>query len=122
MTKISNPSLVMSSQVTFIYIALFTMQIVSKQLHSDNMKIIQHRSKILLNIKWPQLASQKPRRQWQGTKTPSGDRMEKKPRLSRGPVLLWPTKEQFVIWVALQDKLDRNIKSICPFPSVWKSK
>jgi len=26
----------MSSQVTFIYIALFTIQIVSKQLHSDN--------------------------------------------------------------------------------------
>jgi len=32
---------------------LFTIQIVSKQLHSDNMKIIQHRSKILLNIKSP---------------------------------------------------------------------
>jgi len=28
---------VKSSQVTFIYIALFTIQIVSKQLHSDNM-------------------------------------------------------------------------------------
>jgi len=38
------------SQVTFIYIALFTIQIVPKQLHSDNMKIIQHRSIILLNI------------------------------------------------------------------------
>jgi len=42
-------------QVTFISIALFTIQIVSKQLHSDNMK------------------SQKPRQHWQGTKTPSGD-------------------------------------------------
>jgi len=40
-----------SSQVTFIYIALFTIQIVSKQLHSDNMKVVQHRSIILLNIK-----------------------------------------------------------------------
>jgi len=30
-------SQVKSSQVTFIYIALFTIQIVSKQLHSDNM-------------------------------------------------------------------------------------
>jgi len=30
---------VKSSQVTFIYIALFTIQIVSKQLHSDNMKV-----------------------------------------------------------------------------------
>jgi len=40
------------SQVTFIYIALFTIQIVSKQLHSDNMKVI-----ILLNIKCPQLSS-----------------------------------------------------------------
>jgi len=40
-----------SSQVTFIYIALFTIQIVSKQLHSDNMNVIQHRSIILLNIK-----------------------------------------------------------------------
>jgi len=33
-----------SSQVTFIYIVLFTIQIVSEQLHRDNMKIIQHRS------------------------------------------------------------------------------
>jgi len=38
-----------SSQVTFIYIAL--LQIVSKQLHSDNMKIIQYRSIILLHFK-----------------------------------------------------------------------
>jgi len=37
-----------SSQVTFIYIALFTIQIVSKQLHCDNMKVVQHRSIILL--------------------------------------------------------------------------
>jgi len=29
--------LVKSSQVTFIYIAFFTIQIVSKQLHSDDM-------------------------------------------------------------------------------------
>jgi len=29
------------SQVTFIYTAPFTIQIVSKQLHSDNMKIMQ---------------------------------------------------------------------------------
>jgi len=35
---------VKSSQVTFIYIALFTIQIVSKQLHSDNMKVVKHRS------------------------------------------------------------------------------
>jgi len=42
---------VKSSQVTFIYIALFTIEIVSKQLHSDNMKVVQHRSIILLNIK-----------------------------------------------------------------------
>jgi len=89
---------VKSSQVTFIYIALFTIQIVSKQLHSDNMTIIQHRSIILLNIKFPQLSKPEARQQWQGTKTPSAERMEKKtlgePRLSRGPVLLWPTKEQ----------------------------
>jgi len=43
--------------------------------------------------------------------------MEKKTlgetRLIRGPVLLWPAKEQCVIRAALQDKLDRNIKSIC---------
>jgi len=38
-----------SSQVTFIYIALFTIQIVSKQLHADNMKVAQHRSTTLLN-------------------------------------------------------------------------
>jgi len=42
-----------SSQVTFIYIVLFKIQIVSKQLHSDNMKIIHHRSIILLNINSP---------------------------------------------------------------------
>jgi len=54
----------MSSQVTFIYVAFFTIQIVSKlhsdnmkvvqhrsKLHSDNMKVVQHRSIILLNIK-----------------------------------------------------------------------
>jgi len=34
----------------FIYIALFTIHIVSKQLFSDNIKVIQHRSIILLNI------------------------------------------------------------------------
>jgi len=33
----------LKSQVTFIHLALFTKQIVSKQLHSDNMKIIQQR-------------------------------------------------------------------------------
>jgi len=49
----------MSSQVTFIYIVLFTIHIVSKQLHSDNMKIIQHRSIILLNVKYPQLSKPK---------------------------------------------------------------
>jgi len=43
-----------SGQVTLIYIALFTIHIISTQLHSDNMKIIQHRSIILLNIKCPQ--------------------------------------------------------------------
>jgi len=31
--------------------ALFTIQIVSKQLHSDNMKVVQHRSTTLLNTK-----------------------------------------------------------------------
>jgi len=55
------------SQSTFIYIVLFTIQIVSKQLHSDNMKIIQQSlfleencviihnplSIMLLNIKCP---------------------------------------------------------------------
>jgi len=46
----------MSSQVTFIYIALITIQIVSMQLHSDYKKIIQHRSIILLTIKCPQLS------------------------------------------------------------------
>jgi len=55
--------------VTFIYIVLFTIQIVSKQLHSDNMKVKQHRSIILLNIKYPQLSKPKARQQWQGTKT-----------------------------------------------------
>jgi len=33
--------------------------IVSKQLHSDNMKIIQHRPIILLNVKYPQLSKPK---------------------------------------------------------------
>jgi len=33
--------LLMSSQITFIDIALFTIQIVSKQLYIDNRKIIQ---------------------------------------------------------------------------------
>jgi len=42
-----------SSQVTFIYIALFTIEIVSKQLHIDNMKVIQHRSILLLNQNVP---------------------------------------------------------------------
>jgi len=46
-------------QVTFIYIALFTIHIVSKQLQSDNMKRIQHRSIILLNIKCLQLSKPK---------------------------------------------------------------
>jgi len=35
------------------------MQTVSKQLHSDNMKVMQHRSIILLNIKCPQLSKPK---------------------------------------------------------------
>jgi len=39
------------SQVTFIYIALFTIQIVSKQLHTDNMKVAQHRSLHTDNMK-----------------------------------------------------------------------
>jgi len=39
------------------------------------MKIIQYSSITLLNIKCPQLSKPK---QWQGSKTPSGDRMEKK--------------------------------------------
>jgi len=76
----------LSSQVTltFIYIALFTIQIVSKQLHSDNMKIMQHRSMILLNIKCPQISKPKARQQWQGTKTPSDDWMEKKTQAQSG--------------------------------------
>jgi len=57
---------------------LFTILIVSKQLHSDNMKIIQHRSIIFLNIKCPQLSKPKARQQWQGTKTPSGTGWRKK--------------------------------------------
>jgi len=36
-----------NSQVTFIYIALFTIQIVSKQLQTDNMKIVHQKSKDL---------------------------------------------------------------------------
>jgi len=68
LSLLCSPSQVKSSPL--FYIALFTIQIV--QLHSDDMKIIQHRS-ILLNIKFPQLSKQKPRQQWQGTKTPSGD-------------------------------------------------
>jgi len=67
---------IFTSQVTFIYIALFTIQIVSKQLHSENMKVVQHRSIILLNIKCPQLSKPKARQQWQGTKTSSGDWMD----------------------------------------------
>jgi hypothetical protein len=90
---------VKSSQVTFIYIALFTIQIASKQLHSNNMKIVQHRSIILLILNIPNQASQKARQQWQGTKTPP-DWMEKKtlgePRLNRGPVLLWLT---FILFI-----------------------
>jgi len=46
-----------TSQVTFIYIALLTIQIVSKLIHSDNMKIIQHKSIIFLNV--PQLIKPK---------------------------------------------------------------
>jgi len=42
------------------------------------MKVIQHRSIILSNIKCPQLSKPKARQQWQGTKTPSGDWMERK--------------------------------------------
>jgi len=50
---------------------------------------------MLLNIKCPQLSEPKARQQWQGTKTPSGDWIEKK-NLGRtqaqlGPVVLWPT-------------------------------
>jgi len=48
----------MSSQA-FIYIVLFTIHIVSKQLHSDHMKIVQYKSIILLNIKYPQLSKPK---------------------------------------------------------------
>jgi len=43
--------IVKSSQVTFIYIALFTIQIVSKLRHTDNMKVAQHRSTTLLTTK-----------------------------------------------------------------------
>ena len=49
-------TLVKSSQVTFIYIALFTIQIASKQLHSDNMKIIQHSNTTIIS---PQLSKPK---------------------------------------------------------------
>jgi len=55
----THKSIYKSSQVTFIYIALFTIQIVSKQLHSDNLKVIQHRSIILLNIKYQKQAKSK---------------------------------------------------------------
>jgi len=43
------------------------------------------------------------RQQWEGTKTPSGGRMEKitsgEPKLSRGPVLLWGMNEQCMIMI-----------------------
>jgi len=46
---------------------------------------------------------------------------KKKPWEKPGSVLLWPTKEQCDSG-ALQKKLGRNIKSICPFPSaaLWR--
>ena len=95
---------VKSSQVTFIYIALFTIQIVSKQLHSDNMKITQQRlsleencviihlkygrSIILLNIECPQLSKPKAKATVARNQNSISDRMEKKtlgePRLCRG--------------------------------------
>jgi len=64
-------------QVTFIYIPLY----------NDNRKKVQQ-SLCLLYVyqRW----------QWQGTKTPLGDRMDKK---SRGPVLFWLTKEQCMIMI-----------------------
>jgi len=40
-----------NSQVNFIYIALFTIQIVQKQLHSGNMKIMQQ-SCIIIHLKY----------------------------------------------------------------------
>jgi len=52
------------------------------------MKVIQHRSIILSNIKCPQLSKPKARQQWQGTKTPSGDWMEKKKILGKSRLRL----------------------------------
>jgi len=39
-----------SSQVIFIYIALFTMQIVSKQLYSDNWQIILEENGVIIQL------------------------------------------------------------------------
>jgi len=50
------------------------------------MKIIQHRSIKLLNIKCPQLSRPKARHQWQGTQTPSGTEWRKNPWENPGSV------------------------------------
>jgi len=54
-----------------------------------------------------------------GTQTPSGTEWRRKPWENPDSdsvsVLLRPMKDQCVIRAALQDKWDRNIKSICPF-------
>jgi len=87
------PFKVKSSQVTFIYIALFTIQIAS-QLYSDNMKVVQHRSIILLNIKYPptkQAKSKATVERNQNSIRMDGEKTLGEPRLSRGPVLLWLT-------------------------------
>jgi len=48
-----------ANSTDFVSYPLFTIQIVSNQLHSDNMKIIQHKSIVLLNIKCPRLSKPK---------------------------------------------------------------
>jgi len=62
------------------------------------MKIIQHRSMILSNIKCPQLSKPKAKATVARSQKSIRDRLDKKTlgenRLSRGPVLLWPMKEQ----------------------------
>jgi len=60
------------------------------------MKIIQHRSIILLNMKCPQLSKPKAKAAAKEPKLHHVTKWRKKPlgetRLSRGPVLLWPCK------------------------------
>jgi len=77
------------------------------------MKIIQHRSIILLNIKCPQLSKPKAKATVARNQNYIRDRMEKKTlgetRVNQGPVLFRPTKEQCVIRATLQVKFDQNV-------------